>query len=87
MTYAVTITSQGQLNIPVKIRQELGFFKKTKVLVSITEGKMVIEPIKDVLALRGSIQTNKQALSNDELHARFAHSLVEENIRKTRKKV
>ena len=53
MTYTVSITSQGQINIPAKIRQELGFSKRKKALVSVENGKMVIEPVKDFIELRG----------------------------------
>ncbi|HUD45022.1 MAG TPA: AbrB/MazE/SpoVT family DNA-binding domain-containing protein [Patescibacteria group bacterium] len=67
MTYTVSITSQGQINIPSKIRQELGLSKKRKALVSIENGKMVIEPVKDFLELAGSLKTNKKPLSNQEL--------------------
>ena len=67
MSYIVSITSQGQMSIPVKIRRELGFSTKKKALVSIENGKMIIEPVRDFLELAGALNTNKKPLSNQEL--------------------
>lgn len=55
MTYTVSITSQGQISIPAKIRRELGFSKKKKAIVSVQDGKMIVEPVKDFLELGGSL--------------------------------
>ncbi|OGH10448.1 MAG: hypothetical protein A2857_00030 [Candidatus Levybacteria bacterium RIFCSPHIGHO2_01_FULL_36_15] len=85
MTYTVSITSQGQINIPAKIRQELGFSKRKKALVSVENGKMVIEPVKDFIELRGSIKTNKKALSGAEIHKQFASSVAVEYAKKINK--
>lgn len=82
MTYTVSITSQGQISIPAKIRRELGLFKKKKALVSVEDGKMVVKPVKDLLEMGGSLKTNKKPLSNKELHEIFESSLVEDNIKK-----
>ena len=57
--YTVSITSQGQISIPSKIRKELGIEKNSKALVSIEKGKMVVEPIADFMSLKGSL--NKYA--------------------------
>ena len=86
MLYIVSITSQGQISIPSKIRQELGLTKKKKALVSIEDGRMVIEPVKDFLGLRGSVKTNKKALSSEEIHEQFADSVSAEYADKINKK-
>ncbi len=53
MTYIVTITSQGQVSIPAKIRRNLGLNKSKKAVVR-QEGKSIIlEPVKDLLELEG----------------------------------
>ena len=62
MVFTVSITSQGQISIPAKIRKELGLFEKRKAIVSIHEGKMVVEPIRDFFELRGSLKTKKKPL-------------------------
>lgn len=83
MTYAVTITSQGQISLPAKIRKELGFSKTNKALVSIENGKVTIEPVKDLLELRGLLKTSIK-VSPREIRAGFEEYLAEEGIRGTR---
>ena len=61
MIHTVSITSQGQISIPVEIRRKLGLSKKKKALVSVYNGKMVVEPVKDFLELGGSLKTSKKA--------------------------
>ncbi len=61
MTYTVSITSQGQISIPAPLRKKLGLNKFNKALISEEKGKMMIEPIKDLLDLKGSLKANKVA--------------------------
>jgi AbrB family looped-hinge helix DNA binding protein len=77
MTYIVTITSQGQLSLPAKIRRELGFEKTRRALLSVKDGKVFLEPVQDILELAGSLKTTKKPLSNKELHDLFAESVAE----------
>lgn len=58
MTYTVSITSQGQISIPAPIRYKLGLNKSKKALVVEQDGKIMIEPVQDLLELRGSLKTN-----------------------------
>jgi len=53
MVYAVSITSQGQISIPVKIRRKLGLKKRGRAIVSEENGKIVVRPVKDFMELRG----------------------------------
>lgn len=76
MTFTVSITSQGQLNIPVKIRRMLDFDQTKKAIVTIKDGKLIVEPVKDLLMLGGSLQSTKKQLSNKELHNLFANSIA-----------
>lgn len=55
MNYLVSITSQGQISIPAKIRRKLGLSGKRKALVRIEDKKVVIEPVEDLLGLEGSL--------------------------------
>ena len=82
MTYTVSITSQGQINIPVKIRRELGLSKNSKATVSVRNGEMLIRPVKDFLELRGSLKTDKKSLSSKELHELFAQEMGKEAVEK-----
>lgn len=82
MTFTVSITSQGQLSIPAKIRKELGFSKQNKAIVSVSDGKLILEPVSDLLELAGSLKTTKKALSNQELGEFVAHSSMQEYSKK-----
>lgn len=59
--YTVTITSQGQISIPAKIRRQLGLDKTKKALLTVEENRVIIEPVKDLLELAGSLKTNVKA--------------------------
>jgi len=85
MIYPVTITSQGQISIPIKLRRELGLDKTKRAFVSSREGKIVIEPVKDLLELRGSIKTDKKPLSNRKLHEFVARVVADEYVKKIRR--
>lgn len=61
MVYTVSITSQGQISIPAKLRRKLGLHKKQKALVSEREGELIVRPVKDFLELGGSLKTTIKA--------------------------
>lgn len=66
MQNIVSITSQGQLTIPVAIRQAFGIKGSVKALIK-KEGKViVVEPKKDFWSLEG-ILASKIKLSDGEL--------------------
>lgn len=81
MVYTVSITSQGQISIPAPLRRKLGLEKHKKALVSEDKGSLIIEPIKDLLEMRGSLKTNKPPLSNQKLHELFGKYLAEEAVK------
>ena len=80
----VSITSQGQISIPAKMRRELGLNERKQAFVSIEKGNVVVKPIKNLLELRGSIKTNKKPLTNKELHDIVAQAMAEEAVKGTR---
>lgn len=83
MIYTVSITSQGQLSIPAKIRKELGFSKMNKAIVSVANGKVMIEPVKDFLDLAGSLKTSRKVkASSREIRAAFEQYLADEAVGK-----
>lgn len=53
MVYTVSITSQGQISIPVKLRRQLELDKSKKANISIQDKKIIVEPIPDFLSLAG----------------------------------
>ncbi len=61
MSHIVSITSQGQITIPAKLRREIGLNKRGKALLSNEKGKILIEPVKDLLELKGMFKTNIKA--------------------------
>ena len=84
MSHIVSITSQGQISIPIKIRRELNLDKTKRAIVSMADGKVIVEPVKDLLELAGSLKTNKKPLSNDELHDLFGKALSDEYAKKSK---
>lgn len=80
MIYTVTVTSQGQISIPAKIRRELGLDKTKQALVSLENKKIIIEPIKDLLELKGSLKTNIKATSH-QIREAFGEYLAKEAVK------
>lgn len=67
--YISTVTRQGQISIPAKLRRELDIDKK-KVWVSEEQGRIIIEPVVDLLDLAGSLKhKNIKGKSIDEIIA------------------
>lgn len=60
MTYTVTITSQGQISIPAKIRRELGFDKTNKAILTIEDNKLTMTPVRDAEELMGVFKSKKR---------------------------
>lgn len=56
MIYTVSITSQGQMSIPIQLRKQLGLESGKKALVRQEGEKITIEPIIDLLSLKGSLK-------------------------------
>ena len=82
MTYTVSITSQGQISIPAPLRRKLGLNKHKKALVREDQGRIVVEPVRDLLELRGSLNPkNKPPLSSAEIHEAFANYLATRSIK------
>ena len=79
MTYTVSITSQGQISIPVHFRQKLGLNKKSKAFVTEQKGKLIIEPVKDFLECGGSLKTKIKA-SPHQVREAFEKYLAEEAV-------
>lgn len=60
MLHYVTITSQGQMTIPAKIRRKYNFDKNRKVVLVDEGEKLVITNIPDILTFRGIFKTKKR---------------------------
>lgn len=82
MVYTVSITSQGQISIPAKLRRKFGLDKSGKVIISEESDKLILEPVEDFLSLKGSLKTSKKPLSNKELDDIVAEAVAEEYAQK-----
>ena len=80
MAYTVSITSQGQISIPAPIRRKLGLDKSKKAIVTEKDGKLLIEPVKDLLELGGSFKTNIKATPK-QTRAAFEQWLADEGMK------
>ncbi len=60
MLYPVTITSQGQITIPAKLRRELDLDKTKRLILKVEDKRIIAEPEPDFLSLRGVFKTKKK---------------------------
>lgn len=80
MIYTVSITSQGQISIPAKLRRQLGLENGKKALISVEEEKLIVEPIEDFSALKGVFKTNKK-IPFKKIHEAFGDYLAKEAVK------
>lgn len=62
----VSITSQGQLTIPVAIRESFGIKGPVKAVIKKVDDVIIVEPKKDFWALEGSLASEVK-LTDQEL--------------------
>lgn len=62
MDYLTTITKKGQITIPKKLREKLGFKQVLKVALELEEGGKAIRvrPVSDILDLAGDFKSSKK---------------------------
>src|SRR3989344_8702394 len=74
MIYTATVTSQGQITIPAKLRRELNLDRATLSITKNDRGNIEFEKIPDLLSLGGSlnkyVKKELKGLSNDEIRKR-----------------
>ena len=85
MVYSATFTSQGQISVPAKLRQKLNLSKGRQVIITEEKGGFFVEPVKDLLELKGSLKTNKKPLSNKQLHEVVAQAVADEYAKKLKR--
>lgn len=74
MTFTLTVTSQGQVSIPAKLRKLWSLTGGKQITITLSgENKAIVEPVSDFISLGGSL--NKYASINkgltiDEIIAR-----------------
>lgn len=82
MTYVVSITSQGQISIPVAFRRQLNLSKKNKAIVRLEDNTIILEPIEDLFDLQGFFRTERH-VSSRKIREGFERYLAEEATRGT----
>lgn len=60
MPQYITVTSQGQISIPAKMRRKFALDKVRKATIEVEADKIVIKPIKDILEFKGIFKTHKK---------------------------
>ena len=72
--YTVSITSQGQISIPAKLRKSLGFSRYNKALITVSNDRLIIKPSKNLFDFAGAFHTEKQITSKQIRNAFIRHS-------------
>jgi AbrB family looped-hinge helix DNA binding protein len=60
MTYITTLTSKGQVTIPIDIRRFLGISSPQEIAFVKRKKEVLIKPVVDFLSLKGSIKSKKK---------------------------
>ena len=77
--YISTVTRQGQISIPIKLRRKLDIDKK-KVMIREDKGKIIIEPVADLMDLAGIFKTQKK-ISFKKIRQGFEDYLAQEAVK------
>lgn len=81
MVYTVTITRQGQISIPVKLRRTYNLNGPKKVsLRPLGHGQLLLEPVGDILSLKGALKTKKR-YTKKQIRKAFADYLARRHLR------
>jgi len=81
MTNIVSITSQGQISIPSRLRRLYGLNKFKKVLIyPAGKNRLIIEPVKDLLLLKGALKSKKK-ISPKKVRVEFEKYLATRHLR------
>lgn len=70
MTYTLTVTSQGQVSIPAKVRKLWGLLGRGQITFTLQGKKAIVEPARDILDYAGSLSKYASAtkgLTSDEV--------------------
>ncbi|MEK7550376.1 MAG: AbrB/MazE/SpoVT family DNA-binding domain-containing protein [Patescibacteria group bacterium] len=79
--YPGSVTYQGQISIPVKLRRLYGLDKNKNVLIYAEDDGIKIKSVPDFLSLAGSFKTNKKPLTNKQLENVVAKAMAQDVIK------
>lgn len=81
MVYTVTITRQGQISIPAKLRRLYGLEARRELILRPTNNdQIIIEPVRDLLSFRGYFKTKKR-FSKKQIRRAFENYLASRHRR------
>ena len=76
----VTITSQGQITVPAKLRRALGLDKVKKAIVYQQKDKIVMEPVYSIANLAGILKSKRLKNKTSEEIMRLEKKAIEKEI-------
>jgi AbrB family looped-hinge helix DNA binding protein len=77
-----TITSKGQLTVPIEIRKKLGLSTGRKVMFVVKGGEVVLQAVAPVESLFGAVKADKYVefhKARDEAHRNRVKERIERN--------
>ena len=79
MNFLVTITSQGQMSIPMPIRKKLGWEKNKTIRVELLGDIVQLSSVPDIRTLRG-VFASKKKFSREEEQKAFEDAIVQDAV-------
>ena len=74
MQYVVSVTSQGQLTIPMEIRKKLGLMDKAKAIISQEGDTLIVKPKDSFWSIAGSLASDITLTDEELKNARASFS-------------
>jgi antitoxin PrlF len=82
MVWTATVSSKGQLTIPKAVRETLALKSGTKVLLTLRDGKIEMEPLEgDIRQWRGALKGERATASLKDVREQVREAIAEEVVR------
>lgn len=82
MIWTATVSSKGQLTIPKSVREQLGIEPGTRVLVTLCDGKVELEPVSgDIQQWQGALKQAGQDAPLEQVREHVRAAIAEEVVR------
>lgn len=79
-----TVTTKGQVTIPIEVRRRLGLTAHEKVAFILEDDQVRLAPRKSIVACTaGIIKTTQPPLTAEELREKAEHAIAEDVIERT----
>ncbi len=79
--FTTTVTQKGQVTIPLAVREMVDIKPRQKVMVTVQNDTVVIQPAVDFFSLKGSIKTKKK-YSKKEINKAIGEYFIKRHKRK-----